>query len=570
MITAENKNNNIIKLILAAIMVIWSYATISYGFYVDENGLLSIYKGIYQGQRMFVDSWEALQTGGLLAYPLLALYYQVLQPLFADFSLNIGLVLYMRICYMTVRLIISIYLYIVLSDTNYEKGAFPAAAFYYMFVIGWKDFSYKSYCDFAMILIMCYIFRFYKTRKSIYGVLTAIVACVAVLAYPSMIIMAVFIGVLWLVLAIKDEAPSLTVVLYIATCVILGGMVIVYLQVTSGLGNVIAQLPNLGDQDYDHPIYIRLGIMLLSYAVFAMIAYIPIAFIWIVNKLRGMDEYLENTILTLYFIVFMILVCLLRVESISTSRFIYGCLIIFFWFPYFMRDKEKCEYVRIGSFATRQDEDKTAFWTVFILSVVAQLIWSVSTNQEITVPGHMSLYVVIMMILLFCSEDYECFVLKDFLVLVAVFFMGIWVADSNGGFCHAFEKMIYVTDGELKGIALPQDEYETNEAVLNLLNDNVTADDKLLVAFGANCAGYLNSDAWQATYSVYARTQLNTKLIDYYNINPDNMADYMLLDTGHAKYELFVENETGKYLLETYTEEVASDGNFILLKRGTN
>lgn len=567
MMTTEDNKNNIFKIILAAIIVIWSYATISYGFYVDENGLLSIYKGIYQGQHMFVDSWEALQTGGLLSYPLLALYYQVLQPLFASISLNIGLVLYMRICYMTVRLIISVYLYIVLVDSDYEKGAFPAAIFYYMFVIGWKDFSYKSYCDFAMVLIMCYMFRFYKTRKSIYGLLTAVAACMAVVAYPSMIIMAVFIGVMWLYLVIKDEAPTLTVVLYIVTCFVLGGLVLVYLQFTSGLGNAIAQLPNLGDQDYDYPVYIRFGIMLLSYGVFAVIAYIPIGFVWILNKLRGIDEYAEKAILTLYFIIFMILVCLLRIEGISTSRFIYGCLIIFFWFPYFMRDKEKSEFVKIGSFATRQDEDKMAMWTVFVISVVAQIVWSISTNQEVTVPGHMTLYVVIMMILLFCEERYEYFGLKNFLVLVAMFFMGIWVADSNGGFCHVFEKMIYVTEGELKGVALPQDEYEVNEVVINLLEENVTADDKLLVAFGANSAGYLNSDAWQATYSVYARTQLNTKLIDYYQINPDNMADYVLIDTGHPKYETFVENETGKYLLETYTKQVASDGSFVLLTK---
>lgn len=565
--TTEDNKNNIFKIILAAIIVIWSYATISYGFYVDENGLLSIYKGIYQGQHMFVDSWEALQTGGLLSYPLLTLYYQVLQPLFACLSLNIGLVLYMRICYMTVRLIISVYLYIVLVDSDYEKGAFPAAIFYYMFVIGWKDYSYKSYCDFAMVLIMCYMFKFYKTRKSIYGLLTAVAACVAVVAYPSMIIVAVFIGVMWLYLVIKDEAPTLTVVLYIVTCFVLGELVLVYLQFTSGLGNAIAQLPNLGDQDYDYPVYIRFGIMLLSYGVFAVIAYIPIGFVWILNKLRGIDEYAEKAILTLYFIIFMILVCLLRIEGISTSRFIYGCLIIFFWFPYFMRDKEKSEFVKIGSFATRQDEDKMAMWTVFIISVVAQIVWSISTNQEVTVPGHMTLYVVIMMILLFCEERYEYFGLKNFLVLVAMFFMGIWVADSNGGFCHVFERMIYVTEGELKGVALPQDEYEVNEVVINLLEENVTADDKLLVAFGANSTGYLNSDAWQATYSVYARTQLNTKLIDYYNINPDNMADYVLIDTGHPKYETFVENETGKYLLETYTKQVASDGNFVLLTK---
>ena len=206
-------------------------------------------------------------------------------------------------------------------------------------------------------------------------------------------------------------------------------------------------------------------------------------------------------------------------------------------------------------------------WVIFIISVVAQIIWALSTNQGISVPGYMTLYVVIELILLFADEDVDYKGMITVLMMLAMFFNGIWVADNNGGFCHVFEHMVYVTEGELKGIALPEDEYEINDVVLNLLDGNVTADDKLLVAFGANSTGYINSEATQGTYSVYARTQVNTKLMDYYELHPENMADYMLLDKGHVKYERFLENETGKYLLSIYTNEVASDGNFVLLSR---
>ncbi len=559
-------NKTLFRIIAALIIVIWSFATIHYGFYVDENGLLSVYKGIYQGQHMFVDSWEALQTGGILAYPLLALYYQVIQPLFTSLSINVGLVLFMRCCYMFTRLLVAAYVYYTLRNSDFEEGAFYASAFYYMFVIAWKNFSYKSYCDIAMMLIICFTLRFINTRKSRFAVFSAIAVCVSILAYPSMIVMGLFLGAFWLCLAFKDEAPRSAFIGYLIICVIIGALVIGYLQINSGWSNILAQLPNLGDQDYDYPIYIRLAKMLLSYVAFAGIAYLPIAFIALVRKARGIDEMGERFILTTYFIVFMILMFALRIESVSTSRFIYGCLIIFFWFPYFMRNKEDNTYTRIGSYGINTDKKKS-LWFIFIFSCVAQLIWSVSTNQEITVPGHMTIYVVMAMILLFAEEEFEYRVLNNVLLAIALFFMGIWVADSNGGFCSAFENMYYVTRGELKGVALPEDEYYLNESVMNLLEDNVTSDDKLLVAFGANCAGYLNSDARQATYSVYARTHLNTKLMDYYKLNPDNMADYMLLDKGHDKYEPFLENETGKYLLELYPNEIAKDGNLVLLSR---
>ena len=110
MFEAEKKNNNVFKIIFALIILVWSFGVVRYGYPVDENGLLTIYKGIYQGQRMFVDSWESLQTGGLLAYPLLALYYEVLSPIFTVASINVGLVLYMRYCYLTVRALVALYL----------------------------------------------------------------------------------------------------------------------------------------------------------------------------------------------------------------------------------------------------------------------------------------------------------------------------------------------------------------------------------------------------------------------------------------------------------------------------
>ncbi len=557
----------IIKILIVVAVLIWTFGTLPYGYYVDENGLLSIYKGIYQGQRMFIDSWESLQTGGLLAYPLLALYYQVLSPLFASASINIGLVLYMRICYIILRLIVAVYVYFTLRDTEYERGAFFASLFYFMFVVGWKDFSYKSYCDIAMMLIICFLFRFYEERKPVYAALMAVAVCISVLAYPTMIIMAVFLGAYWLFMVIKDEAPRSAVISYVSVCLVIGIMVVAYLQFTSGWGNIFAQISNLGDQDYDYPVYIRLGIMLLSYAAFAAIAYAPIVLIKLLDRNRGITEDVERFILTAYFVVFMLAVLLLRVEGISTSRFIYGCLVIFFWFPYFMWEKDDSSYVRIGVYRNAQSSGKIILWTVFVFSCVAQLIWAVSTNQEITVPGHMTLYVVMAMILFFSQEDIEYKGMCTALLLLGLFFNGIWVADSNGGYCDVFEKMYYVTEGELKGIALPEDEYYTNQATLDLLRDNVTEDNKLLVAFGANSAGYLNSDAWQGTYSVYARTQLNTKIIDYYNLNPDNMADYMLLDKGHAKYEMFVEGEAGQYLLDIYKVEVAQSGNFVLLSK---
>ena len=150
---------------------------------------------------------------------------------------------------------------------------------------------------------------------------------------------------------------------------------------------------------------------------------------------------------------------------------------------------------------------------------------------------------------------------------VALFFMGFWVAEHNGGYEDVLSLRYMVTEGELKGIILLPEDYDANEICYRLVSENVPEDSRLLVAFGSNSTGYLNSDAKQGTYTVFARTQLNTKLLDYYEINPDNQADYVLIDRGNPKYERFLEFDTGKYLLDTYTNVIAEEGEFVLLGR---
>lgn len=560
----------IFKVIFGLFVLVWSFNVLNVGFYVDENGLLTIYKGFYQGQRLFTDSWEALQTGGILAYPLLALYYQVLAPLFAGVGINIGLVLYMRIVYTICRLLVSVYLYFTIRKTVYEDGAFAASIFYYMFVMGWKNFSYKSYCDLAIILLICFFIRYHETKKSWYFIFAGIATCVAILAYPTMIIMAFAISVILIVGIYRNEIQKQSLIIYLATCFVIGVAIVVYIQCTSGLENVISQIGYLGDQDYEHGILYRIGMLLLSYLVFAIIAYFPVFVVAIIRRFRYLSDLAEGLFFTVYWFVFMVGICCLRLNSVSNSRFVYALLILLFWFPYFVHEKKENVFTKIGAYNNSNDNEYYVLWIMFIVSIVAQFAWSLSTNQDISVPGHMVIYVVIADILIIVRNKEYMAGLVVLVNLVALFFMGFWVPEHNGGYEDVLSLRYMVTEGELKGIILLPEDYDANEICYRLVSENVPEDSRLLVAFGSNSTGYLNSDAKQGTYTVFARTQLNTKLLDYYEINPDNQADYVLIDRGNPKYERFQEFDTGKYLLDTYTNIVAEEGNFVLLSKGVD
>ena len=134
----EEKNNKkiIFNIILGVAVLVWSFFILDKGFYMDESGLLELYRKTYRGSRMFLDMWDTLQMGGILIYPLFALYYEVLQPIIAP--LGCGIVLFMRIAYQVVRLAIAVYLYFTIKKTKYRDNAFITSLMYYAFIISCK------------------------------------------------------------------------------------------------------------------------------------------------------------------------------------------------------------------------------------------------------------------------------------------------------------------------------------------------------------------------------------------------------------------------------------------------
>lgn len=556
---------SIAKIIITIIVAVLSFATINQGFYVDENGLLSLYRGIYQGQHMFVDSWESLQTGGFLTLPIFALYYQLLEPFLTP--MGVGLVLYTRILYVIVRALIALYLYYSIRKSSFENGAFAASMFYYMFIVAWRNFSYKSFCDFAIILIVCCIFRYFETEKIRYFVFIGIATCIAILAYPTMIVMAFVIGVALIVEIKTHDLRPACLVAFVVTCVVCGAGFITYLALTTGLGNMFAQLQYLGDQDYDYSFLMRIARMLVSYVVFAVIAYIPVLVIHVIKKFRWMTEKIEYILLTIYWALFFVGMCVLRFESISTARYVYALLVVFFWFPYFMHEEKENNYTTIGTYGIGRYGERKVLWMIFQLSIVVQAIWAVSTNQEISVPGHMAIYGVIAVILLVSEQEWAANILVVSILVVDLFFLAFWLPESNGGYSDVLENRYWVTHGAYTGIALDEEFYNLNESCYELDTNYLSGEDKLLVAFGANSSGYLNTDATIAAHTVFARTQVNTKVLEYWEVNPENQADYVMIDTAHPKYEDFVNRDTGKYIMENYTVEIARAGNVVLLGR---
>ena len=561
----ESNNRKYIKVIIAIVTIVFSFLVIREGFYMDEAGLLSTYKPVYQGERLFIDIWGELQLGGILTYPLFALYYNLLEPIL--YSLGIGFVLYTRICYQIVRLLISIYLYLTIRKTDYKSGAFWAALAYYLFFVSFKNFSYKSMCDFGIMLFLCWGIRYIITKNNAYFILMGLATCISILAYPTMIIFP-FIFVIYMIIAMfKGNSFIKPIIIYSITCFFIGGLVLLYLQITAGIQNILPQFLYIEDQAYGEPGYIRFGMMIVRYFVFFVIAYLPILVMNIASRWKQLEWKTYNTVLSLYWIIFMAVIIGLRIQSVSTTRLIYGFLLIFFWYPYLMHPQKNTEYVQIGYYKQSELSVNEALKFVFWFSAIIQLIWAVSTNQEIAIPGHMCFYVVIALLILSedCVEGLK--LLRLAIVVCLLFFGNIWIAEGNGGYNHIFEKRIYVEHGAFRGIALDEADYEMNEDCCKLADTYLRDEDRVFVLHGYCYTVYLNSNAHQGP-GPYARAGVGqNRVLQYWTINSEDVPDYVIINRKNEYYSEFENSDTAKYIFENYKTTVAKEGNFILLAR---
>lgn len=564
----EEKNNKkiIFNIILGVAVLVWSFFILDKGFYMDESGLLELYRKTYRGSRMFLDMWDTLQMGGILIYPLFALYYEVLQPIIAP--LGCGIVLFMRIAYQVIRLLIAVYLYFTIKKTKYRDNAFITSLMYYAFIISFKNFSYKSICDFGIVLFLCWAYRYFETDNKLYMVLMGLATSVTIVAYPTMILFPVIFVVFMIIMTYKGYGLGKAILVYTITCFICGALFLTYLQLTSGVYDAVMHLTYLSDKSHTGGVSARLIKMLISYLVFAAIAYAPVFILWVIGRVSYLSEKTFQIILTIYWVAFMVGIIAIRPESVSLSRFIYGCLLIFFWFPYLVYRRERSEFTTIGQYRQPDYDGRQMLGILFMVSVVAQMIWAFSTNQDIAIPGNMSVYVVLALVMIIGEELEGLKLLRVALVGITLFFMGFWIAEGDGGYSDILEHRTYVTYGAYQGIALSDSDYQMNEAAYDLVTEYVSADDYLYVPMGFSVTAYLNSDAIEAADSPYARAGKDqNRVLEYWEVNPDKVPDYILIDTSNKYYDELLEGETYQYILENYPTTVATEGNFVLLSK---
>ena len=164
------------------LLAILLYARCFYGFdWSDEAFYAAVPYRFFLGDPVFLSSWDTNQTSSIILVPLVALYVLVKGN-------TVGILLFMRIVYTTVKVAIAIFSFRVLKKYIPQWAAIVASSFFLLSYYCIHAFSYNSIpmpCLTAAILFL--LTETKGAAKQARYFLSGLFTAIAVLAYPTMI-----------------------------------------------------------------------------------------------------------------------------------------------------------------------------------------------------------------------------------------------------------------------------------------------------------------------------------------------------------------------------------------------
>ena len=192
-----------------------------------------------QGNLFLVENWDYFQTGDSFLTPFLYVFYRITGS-------TEGIVLFSRIVFIVLQVLLSVLMYKILSMFFERIGAFFAAAIYstavsFLLFYMWYD-NWEIYFRLIGLFLVFYVIAGEKTdNKNSYILvfIAGIVHAFMVFAYPTMV--AVFIYVLVLLFAYKRKqsarANTFRAVAYISGAALVFAVFVVYVLI-NGVGNL--------------------------------------------------------------------------------------------------------------------------------------------------------------------------------------------------------------------------------------------------------------------------------------------------------------------------------------------
>lgn len=515
--------------------------TLFAGLDVDEQYAVTLAYRFANGDLLLKDLWEPHQTSALLPGFLTYLFLHITGS-------TEGLVLFLRFCGLLLQILLAAFWYSTLKKDFMSPAVILTAAVILNILPKWiltPEFSNQQiwFCTFTSLSL----YRYHRSEKKRYLVLSALFLCLTVLAYPSSVLLFLPYS-LWLLARHRRSFFLFSLVCFgcglLFLCCLLTYLtfdeMLLYLgQILNDpthSGGLFAKLLSYGSESFQ--LLLRIALYVLLAVPFSFLMYLlklqkkclsadnifPLVFvISIIDQLRlWIFALVPAVYLQLHFLLLFLLggYCYLRRKlHINESA---KTLFSLFWLPSIFSLCSVCLLTNLDL--------KTTFVHLFpgILASVlfflneAERIRSESSNDTAVLPSS------------FFFRHIPALLVIIFWLTALVFSKGYLVRSNDGFPENIFVAKQKVLSGAAKGIYCPYMVGVRCNEDAQCLSESILPGQKILYIGKDMLLDYPNLQANVCSASTISTPVYSPRDLMYYEYNPDKMPDYVIVDRVFA------------------------------------
>ncbi len=518
------------KMAILVLSFVGAVKMIFFGLVVDEEYAVVMSYRMVSGDAMLWDMWEPHQTSGFVC----AIFIKLFLVLFGSTEY---LLIYLRIVGVFLQLAVSLFVYDTIRKIYEKEIAFWAGIMCFSLLPKWIQTP-----EFANILLwsnlctmMC-LLRYAKQEKGkkLWLILAAVFYCVAILAYPTcLLLLPIYLYGIYRCVPVDGKRNIGT---FLGTCVVIGGAYVGCFLVRMGIQDFFFGLSQMmTDGEHKATLLQRLVIYgkelleLLPEILFVLgvtiVAYLLIAKLIIREKCK------EGKLL---FLSLLILVAHIQQfwawNSLTTHV---NEPLLFYYFT----------FLAGVLLAKKKDE---LFWFGMLPSGVTVLAVLLITNTTISVtgtnllPGIIAGGIVLWEYIkekkLSLSYQYVGMGLAVVSMGLLLFAKGCVVCENEGAKANIFYVKQKVLSGPAKGIYCRYlDGYYLNN--LEQVVDNYVSEEDVVLCVGNHSLRYMVSDGRIATYSTISTPTYDERLLDYWELFPERYPTVVIAEENTKYWE---------------------------------
>ena len=553
-------------------LIIYSIYKATLGVHGDELHTIAMGDMIASGNSFFIESWFYLQLSAVINAPIIYVYKLIVGDL-------TGIVLFLRIVSIIIQLMISFYFYLTFREDFDEKYVMLASILFFIYIPDFRNMIYKVELMWFTLLLILFIYRYYKTFKCRYLILSGISVALCTLCYPPSGISVFFVSFLLYVFNRDDKKQLMrSIIILIGTCGICAVLFMTYIFATIGIKQFIEFFPRLlSDENITGNLYSKLIHPVIKIMAFFLLSYVPIV---MVGKLKFVNKLFSNMrfplVSALYLGAFL---CQTFVERACITWHIIT-------YPYAL----SLAVCAILVHRCNNEQYKKTFWIFEIMCISVVISMTIASNQ-----GNISctmgmIFATLLLVIWPQDANYNepaAIILKEkkilnYVILIISLFAFLfpvyeWETTNCTPIsqCSVFTEREKAEYGPMKGVSLGYSFAPKYKKMYSIVNEYVHEKDKLCIiddGLGIASVGYMCKNIVYSTYSPQGGSQigLSEKLNEYFTLNPSRIANVFIINEDFINISLddyLVNTKIGKYIA-TNKYEIISCGNgyYVCLK----